>query len=297
LLVKRDDLTGLTFGGNKLREFEYSVAQAVHGGYDVLVNVAGSQSNHSRLTAAVAAKLGLRCVVVAREDSRALPTQGNLLLCHLLGAEVHLAKPEQHKSAGEAMMQRLAAEGHKPFHTGYDGRVYRSLGYIQGFMELLRQLKERDNVPGAVYLSTGINTHVGLVVAARALGVDMRIVGAPYSPRYEDQEKQARLAEAANEVSELLELGLAFHAGDFETHVEFAGPAQGVLTEAAIEAIDLAARTEGLILDPIYTSKAMACLIADIRVCRYTKGQTVLFLHTGGTPSLFAYNVELGPDV
>jgi len=295
LLVKRDDLTGLAFGGNKLREFEYSLAPAASGGYDVLVNIAGAQSNHSRLTAAVAAKLGMRSIIVAREDSRSHPAQGNLLLCHLLGAEVHMVEPSQHRAEAEALLQRLRAEGHKPYHTGSDGAVYRSVAYVGGFLELWSQLQELSVVPDALYVSSGRHTQVGLVVAAKALGIDLRVVGVPFSPKYDDREKCLQLARTANDAAAVLELDLHFEPEEIETHVEFAGPGQGVLTAAASEAIHLAARTEGLVLDPVYTAKAMACLIAHIRQGVFSKEQTVVFLHTGGTPGLFAYNAELGP--
>ena len=296
ILIKREDLTGIAFGGNKIREFEYSLAPALEQGCDVLINAGGAQSNQSRQTAAVAARLGLRSVIIARADDHSWPVQGNLLLCHLFGAEVVLASGEQMRQVKEETLKRLRAEGHKPYDTGYDGAVYRSVAYVDGFLELWGQLWERGVEPDGLYLSTGEHTHVGLLVAAKALGIDLRIVGVPYSPRYSNAEKQVHLAAAANETARALGLDLTFGEEDVEVHVEFTGPAHGVMTKGTLEAIRLAARSDGLVLDPSYTGKAMAGLIAHIREGQYERDQTVVFMHTGGTPALFAYSTELGPE-
>ena len=295
ILVKREDLTGLAFGGNKIREFEYSIAQAVEGGYDVLVHGAAAQSNQSRQTAAVAARLGLKAVIVGRTDAHA-HLQGNLLLSHLFGAEVHLPAPENQSETLSARMAELRAQGHKPFNTSSDASIYRSIGYVDGFLELWAQLRERDLHPDAIYLCSGAHTHVGLVVGARALGIDLRIVGISPSPR--DDEAAARhLAGVAGENAALLGLDLEFGLSDIESYAEFAGPAYGVLTEGSREAIQLLARHEGLLLDPSYTGKTMAGLIAHIREGRWNEDHTIVFVHTGGTPALFAYSEELGLDI
>jgi 1-aminocyclopropane-1-carboxylate deaminase/D-cysteine desulfhydrase-like pyridoxal-dependent ACC family enzyme len=297
ILVKREDLTGVALGGNKIREFEYSVAVALARGCDVLLNSAAAQSNQSCQTAAVAAKLGLRSVIIGSRDAHAHPVQGNLLLCYLLGAEVHLCQPDGQGREKEAVLEKLQAEGHKPFDTGYDGAVYRSVAYVDGFLELWKQLRDQGTRPDAIYLCSGNHTHVGLVVAAKALGIDLRIVGIPYSTRRENAANARRLAAAANQAAQVLELDLGVTPQDIESHVEFAGPTYGVVSEAAKEAIRLAARTEGLVLDPVYTGKAMAGLVAHIREGQFSKDQTVVFVHTGGTPGLFAYNTELGLDI
>jgi 1-aminocyclopropane-1-carboxylate deaminase/D-cysteine desulfhydrase-like pyridoxal-dependent ACC family enzyme len=296
ILIKREDLTGVALGGNKIREFEYSLAPAVEQGYDVLINSAAAQSNQSCQTAAVAAKLGLRSVIIGRTDAYAQPIQGNLLLCHLFGAEVHLPSPDQQKQEKEAIVKKLRVEGHRPYDTGYDGAACRTVAYVDGFLELWGQLRERGIRPDALYVCSGDHTHVGLVVAAKALGIDLRIVGVPYSPRYDNAEKARRLAAGANEAAGVLGLDLSFGQEDMETYVEFAGPAYGVVSEAALEAIRLATCTEGLVLDPVYTGKTMAGLIAHIREGQFSRDQTVIFIHTGGLPALFAYNTELGLD-
>jgi 1-aminocyclopropane-1-carboxylate deaminase/D-cysteine desulfhydrase-like pyridoxal-dependent ACC family enzyme len=293
ILIKRDDLTGVAFGGNKIREFEYSVAPAVAQGCDVLVNSAGAQSNQSRQTVAVAVKLGMRSVIIASKDAHATPIQGNLLLSHLLGAEVHMADPANQRQQKEAIIERLRREGHRPYDTGYDGAVYRSIAYVDGFLELWDQLRARGIQPDALYLCSGGHTHVGLVVAAKALGIPLRIVGIPYHTRQTDIEHSCELADTASEAADILELDLHFGPEDFESHVKYTGPGYGIMTGSAQEAIRIAARTESLILDPVYTGKAMAGLMAHIREGQYSQNQTVVFLHTGGTPGLFAYNAEL----
>jgi 1-aminocyclopropane-1-carboxylate deaminase/D-cysteine desulfhydrase-like pyridoxal-dependent ACC family enzyme len=295
ILIKREDLTGLAFGGNKIREFEYSIAQAVEQGCDVLVHGAAAQSNQSRQTAAVAARLGLKAEIVGRTDAHAQP-QGNLLLCHLFGAQVRLPAPADQGKTLEARMEALRAQGHNPFNTSSDAAIYRSIAYVDGFLELWAQLEERGIHPDAIYLCSGAHTHVGLVVGARALGLDLRIVGISPSPR-DDHQAARSLAGLAAESARVLGMDLEFTAQDIESYAGFAGPAYGVLTDASREAIHFLARQEGLLLDPSYTGKAMAGLIAHIRQGWWNQGHTIVFVHTGGTPALFAYSQELGLDI
>jgi 1-aminocyclopropane-1-carboxylate deaminase/D-cysteine desulfhydrase-like pyridoxal-dependent ACC family enzyme len=289
ILVKREEQTGLAFGGNKVREFEYSVAPAVTEGYDVLLHGAASQSNQSRLTAAVAAKLGLKAVMVGRKDAHAEPINGNLMLTHLFGAEVHLIETAEER---DAVINRLESEGHKVYNTSSDGYYLRSVSYVDGFLELWAQLQERRILPDALYVCSGVHTHAGLVIGAKALGIPLRIVGVSPSPQ-NNAAKNAQLAEVANEVARILTLELTFSAADFESYGEYAGEAYGVVTPESREAVVLAARTEGLVLDPVYTGKTFAGLIDHIRKGELTPEQTVIFVHTGGTPALFAYGAEI----
>lgn len=292
LLVKREDLTGMAMGGNKIREFEYQIAQAVEGGYDVLLHGAAAQSNQSRQTAAVAARLGLKAIAVGRADAHA-HTQGNLLLTRLFGAEVELPPPADQNKAIRDRIEALRRSGHTPFNTSSDAAVYRGIGYVDGYLELAAQLEKMDVEPDAIYLCSGAHTHVGLVTAARALGHKSRVVGISPSPR-DDAQTAADHLDLAHRQAEILGLELDFSPDDFESYAEFAGPAYGVLTDASREAIHLAARQEGLLLDPCYTGKAMAGLIAHIRAGRWDARHTLVFVHTGGTPALFAYSEELG---
>ena len=289
ILVKREDQTGMAFGGNKVREFEYSVAPAVEEGYDVLLHGAASQSNQSRLTAAVAARLGLKAVMVGKKDARAEPVNGNLLLSHLFGAEVNLIETAEER---EAILARLESEGRRVYNTSSDGYYLRSVSYVDGFLELWDQLQDRNIQPDALYVCSGVHTHVGLVVGARALGIPLRIVGISPSPQ-DNTESNANLAKVANEVSQILDLDLDFSGADFESYGEYAGDAYGTVTSGSKEAVILAARTEALVLDPVYTGKAFGGMIDHIRQGQFTGDQTVVFVHTGGTPALFAYGNEI----
>ncbi len=289
ILVKREDLTGMAFGGNKVREFEYSVAPAIREGYDVLLHGAASQSNQSRLTAAMAARFGLKAVMVGRKDAHSHPVNGNLLLDHLFGAEVHLVDRPEEKTQ---VIERLKAEGQRVYNTSTDGYYLRSVSYVDGFLELGEQLQDRGIRPDGLYVCSGVHTHVGLVVGARALGLPLRVVGISPSPQ-DDQEDAANLARVANKVAEMLQLDLSFIGEDFESYGAYAGDAYGTLTDASREAVVLAARTEALILDPVYTGKAFGAMLQHIREGQWKPGQTVVFVHTGGTPALFAYADEL----
>ncbi len=292
LLIKREDLTGLAFGGNKIREFEYQIAQAVEQDYDVLVHSAAAQSNQSRQTAAVAAKLGLRAVIVGRDDAHAQP-QGNLLLTHLFGAEVHLPPQAEQAQALAAKMEELRLQGHKPFHTSSECAIYRSIAYVDGFLELWDQLQERGIHPDAIYLCSGAHTHVGLIVGARALGLDLRVVGISPSPR-DDAQTAEGLATIARNNAATIGLDLEFTPADFESYAAFVGPAYGVTTDGSRQALQLLARQEGIVLDPSYTSKTFDGLLTHIREGWWNKDHTIVFVHTGGTPALFAYSEELG---
>jgi len=285
IYIKREDQTGLAFGGNKVREFEYSIAPAVDEGYDILLHGAASQSNQSRLTAAVAAKLGKRCVIVGRRDEHAEPVQGNLLLTHLFGADVRLVDSPEEK---ERIVQELKSEGRKVYNTSSDGYYLRSVSYVDGFIELYQQLLERQIEPEAIYVCSGVHTHVGLVVGAKALGVDVRILGISPSP-HDNATKNAQLAEVANEVCRMMELEIEFTKEDFESHGEYAGEAYGVVTDGSREAVQLCARNEGLLLDPVYSGKAFAGLMDHIAKGMWGSNHSVVFVHTGGTPALFAY--------
>ena len=290
--VKREDLTGVAMGGNKIREFEYQIAQAVERGCDVLLHAAAAQSNQSRQTGAVAAKLGLKAVMVGRRDAHATD-QGNLLLTRLFGAEVHLPEVEEQSAAVAAKIEELAMAGHKPFNTSSDARVFRAVAYVDGALELVAQCADAGIEPDAIYLCSGAYTHVGLVVALRALGIDWRVVGISPSPR-DDVAAAEGHADLAAECAGVLGLELALAAGDFESYAGFVGPDYGVVTDESRAALELLAQQEGLLLDPSYTSKAMAGLLSHVRDGWWQKGQTLIFLHTGGTPALFAYAEDLG---
>tara|TARA_Y100000588_G_scaffold393822_1_gene511370 strand:- start:293 stop:1330 length:1038 start_codon:yes stop_codon:yes gene_type:complete len=289
ILIKREDQTGIAFGGNKIREFEYSLAPAVEGNYDILLHGAASQSNQSRVTAAVAARLGKKAVMVGQRDDHSEPITGNLLLSHIFGADIYLTDNPGEKIE---IINRLRKEGHRVYNTSTDGYLLRSIAYVDGFLELSKQLQDQDIHPAALYVCSGVHTHVGLVIGARALGIPVEVIGIKPMPR-ENEESSRELACVAKKVALMLDLSLQINPADFECHGNYAGEAYGTVTERGRDAVLLMARTEGLLLDPVYTGKAFGAMIEHIRQKRWTKDQTVVFVHTGGTPALFAYGDEI----
>lgn len=292
ILIKRDDLTGLAFGGNKARQFTFSLGPAVRDGCDVLVHGAAAQSNQSRQTAAAAAKLGLKAVVIIPRDARSYPVQGNLLLDHLLGAEVRYVFPERAGEAKQKAIEELKAQGHKPYETSGDGAILRAVAYVDCVLELCSQLDRMQVVPSAMYVCSGTHTIAGLTVGLRAIRASCRAVAiSPYVGK--DEAMRQRLAPVADECARTLGLDLTFTPDEFEAYCEYARPDYGVLTKTGLEAIRLVAKTEGILLDPVYSGKAMSGLIDHIQQGRFHQDETVIFVHTGGTPALFSYSAEL----
>ena len=280
LWVKRDDLTGLAGGGNKARKLEYLCADALSQGCDVLVTGGGRQSNHVRMTAAAANKLGLDCTVVI-SSTRPRVATGNVVLDELLAPDIVWAGELDYygaEAAIEATCDRLAAEGRKPYRMPIGGASsVGALGYVAAADELCEQLPRIDLV---VVADGSGGTHAGLVAGfgdhARVLGVD---VGT--RPDLVDQ-----VPAKAKDIASLA--GREQPAGSVQLDRNSFGTGYGAPTDACREALDLAARFEGLLLDPVYTGKAMVGLISGIREGRIERDKTVVFLHTGGLPALFA---------
>jgi D-cysteine desulfhydrase len=292
---KRDDLTGFGLGGNKIRKLEFLAADALDRGADTLVTGAGPQSNHVRTTMAVAARLGLKGVAVMH-GSRPLETQGNLLLDELLDAEIIFTDNPDRSLLDQRIVaeaERLQAEGRRPYVIGRGGAsALGSTGYVAASLELLAQLVELNLRFDYLFCATGsCGTHAGLLVGAKWLQPGYQVRGVTVSrPR---EECVARLERLAGETSQLLGLNLELSGQDIVVYGDYIGPGYGLPTPACIEAIQLVAQTEGIFLDPVYTGKAMAGLIDLIRRGEINAGHKVLFLHTGGGPSLFAYSSEL----
>jgi D-cysteine desulfhydrase family pyridoxal phosphate-dependent enzyme len=288
LLVKRDDLTGLALGGNKTRKLEYLIAEAVAQGADTVITAGAAQSNHCRQTAAAARKAGLRCVLVlSRSEHNEL--QGNLLLDALLDAEVRL-------DGGKTIDQvadELRAAGRRPYAIPVGGsNGLGALGYAQCVLELQTQLLALGESADFLYVSSGSGgTQGGLMLGARMYSAGFEIVGV--SPGGAAPRVREAAARAANEGADRLGLSHHFSPDEAIVYDEYVGPGYAVPTDASNEAIRLFARTEGLIVDPVYTSKAAAALIDHVRTGRISRDATVVFVHTGGQPALFAYHAEL----
>ena len=287
ILIKRDDLTGLALGGNKTRKLEYLIADALAQKADVVLTVGAAQSNHCRQTAAAARKAGLRCILVlGRSEHNEM--QGNLLL----DADVRMVDANP-----SAAMERIAEEerrgGARPYLIpGGGSNGLGALGYAQCVLELQSQLLERNASVDHLYLSSGSGgTQGGLLLGARMFSAGYRIVGV--SPGGPAAGVRASALRAATEGAKLLGSSQTFADGDFLVHDEYVGPGYAIPTDASNEAIRLCAQTEGLIIDPVYTAKAVAGLFDHIRSGKIGRDETVVFLHTGGQPALFAYHAEL----
>jgi D-cysteine desulfhydrase len=286
LLVKRDDLIGFGFGGNKVRKLAVVAARALEEGADTLVTVGGVQSNHARVTAIVAASLGMKCHLVLNGERPARET-GNLLLGHMAGAHVHyVASRAERSTAIGALVQRLSSEGLRPFLIPLGASTPRgALGFARAVAELLEQIGAPDVI---LHSTSSGGTQAGLLAGVALNRVPTRVVGISADDPAET---------IATHVRALLQemdgvLGIAGESIAPGAHIDiddrFVGPGYGVPSPESADATRLLLACEGIALDPVYTAKAMAGLIAHVREGRYAGHETVLFWHTGGTPALLA---------
>ena len=294
ILVKRDDLTGLGLGGNKARKLEYLLGDALAEGATALITTGAVQSNHARMTAAAAAMCGLEAYLVLTSNSAEPALEGNLLLDRLFGAQVYFVPsvdPMLAVGHDEAMVAEVAAgiraRGGRPYVIPVGGSSgVGALGYVTGTVELAGQLEALDARPSRLYFGSGSRgTQAGLTLGAHLAGVSYRLHGVAVSAG--EPEKIERARRVAGEAAALLGAGDSVRAAEFFTDQGFIGEGYGLPTPAALDALRLVARTEALVLDPTYTAKAMSALIDDVRAGRIAASDTVVFLHTGGSPALF----------
>jgi len=292
LFVKRDDLTGLGLGGNKLRKLEFLLGEALAQGADTVLTVGALQSNHARQTAAACARLGLDCELVLRRGSHASEAylnSGNLLLDRLFGARLHLLQAQESREERmEARAEDLRAAGRRPYCVPVGGSCgLGDLGYVACAEEIIAQSEDMNVRFDAVVVATGSGgTQGGLVAGMRLLE------GAPVIGMAVEGTRAEQLALAAAQAMETLHL-LGRDAADLGSSVavmdDFVGSGYAKPTDSMREALSLAARFEGILLDPVYTGKAFAGLIALARSGRFNNDQSLLFVHTGGVPGLFGY--------
>ena len=301
IFIKRDDLTGLALGGNKARKLEFLVADALKHGADALITTGATQSNHARMTAAAARVAGLECHLVLSSKRGDPPLQGNLLLDHVYGATVHhVPAPDDPKLAlgqdEEKVRQvesSLRASGKTPYVIAVGGSSpVGALGYTLATAELAEQLSAADVTPSRVYYASGSRgTQAGLALGAKACATPYRMYGIAVSTG--EPEKTYRAFNAANSAAEILGIPTRVELSDLFTDSGFIGEGYGIPTRECLEAIALLARTEGILVDPCYTGKALAGLIAHVRSGELPPEDTVVFLHTGGAQGLFGYQSEL----
>jgi D-cysteine desulfhydrase family pyridoxal phosphate-dependent enzyme len=278
LWVKRDDLTGLGGGGNKVRKLEHLCADALDQGCDTLVTGGGRQSNHVRMSAAAANHLGLRCTIVLGSAAPDEAT-GNVVLDHVLGPDIVWAGPLEYydlEAAIDAEADRLRASGRVPYAMPLGGAsTVGQLGYVRAALEL------REQLPGTTLIVTAGGTggtHAGL---AAGWGDHTAVLGVDVGTRPDLDDVVPREAKAAAELA-----GLAAPNGTARVDHDHVGDGYGAPTRGCREALDLAARCEGLLLDPVYSGKAMAGLISAVRDRRVPEDGTIVFVATGGLPAL-----------
>ena len=292
ILVKRDDLTGLATGGNKTRKLEYLLADALAQGADTIITTGGPQSNHARQTAAAAAAARLGCVLVL--SSRA-PSEwaGNLLLDSLLGARIRWTGDREAYQVMEEVAEEERAASRVPYIIPAGGsNPIGASAYAVAMDELVRQvLAAETRIDHVVVASGSGGTQAGLLVGAGALNYTCHVLG--ISVAASAQALRENILGLARMTAAFLDLRLEIDLQSVDVSDAYLGGGYGVLGEPEREAIKLVARQEGLLLDPVYTGRAMAGLLDMIREKRFSSRETVLFWHTGGLPALFAYGDEL----
>ncbi len=294
LWIKRDDCTGLAGGGNKTRKLEYLLAEALDAGADSVLTTGAIQSNHARQTAAAAAKLGLECHLLLEEEVNRTDADyggsGNLLIDRLCRAHLHrYPRNTDMPLALDTLAEKLRAEGRRPYAIPVGGSSARgALGYVRCAEELLQQSQTLGiDVDLVVHASGSAGTQAGLLAGFAALGADIPVLGICVSrPAAEQEEKVMGLV---GESLSLLEVSAPFARERVRANGDYVGEGYGIPTDEMIDAVKLGARLEGLLLDPVYTGKAMAGLIDLAQKGALDKANNVVFLHTGGAAALFAY--------
>lgn len=301
LFIKRDDLTGLAFGGNKARKLEFLLADALAQGADIIVTSAAAQSNMLRMTCAAARQLGLDIHLVMRGTGQE-PIQGNLLLCHLFGAEISfIDTADPYSPLSRETMARLVAnlkaQGRTPYiiDMRYQSGALATLGYFAAAAELQEQFNRLGLSQPTIVCSTGSgSTQAGLLLAGEVLESNFKVWG--ISVQQSSAKMRPRILKKVRETADLLGRPSTITPEQILLDDRWIGPAYGVPTPACIEALKLAARTEGIVMDPVYSGKGFSGLLGRIREGGFDPDDQIVFIHTGGTPALFAYAEQLYPE-
>jgi len=305
LFIKRDDCTGLGMGGNKVRQCEFYLGEAVAQGADTVLITGAVQSNFTRTVAAAACKLGLECHIQAEKrvshSSLLYYHSGNVLLSRILGATLHSYQPSEgnnEEDGADKQLEIIAAQlkdqGKKPYviHLGPDHPQLGSLGYIIAAREIIQQAAENNMRFDRIVVATGSGaTHAGLLFGLRALGDDTPVTGV--CVRRKKSLQIPRIENHCNNIANLLEMENPVTLNDIVINDDVLAPGYGQINDAVLEAIELTAQNEGIILDPVYTGRTMAGFLSLAR--KATADQKLLFIHTGGQPSIFGYEDDLKP--
>lgn len=306
LYVKRDDNTGLAFGGNKARQLEYYMGEAIELGADTVLITGAIQSNYTRMTAAAACRLGLKCHIQLEERvpdvDDLYQKSGNVLLERLMGADIHFYPDGEDEKGADLHLEHIAEDlrnkGAKPYviHLGPGYPPLGALGYIDAATEFINQIKEKRLKIDEIVIPSGSGqTHAGLLFGLRTLGHPVRITGNCHR-RDKDQQKK-RITGILEDIAELLFMPNPTTEEDVVLFDGVMAPGYGQLNDATLEAIFLAAQNEALFCDPVYSGKALAGTIALIRQGHIKRDAGILFWHTGGQPAIFAYGNKLFQDL
>lgn len=292
VFIKRDDQAGLALGGNKTRKLEYILGDAVSKGADTIVTAGATQSNHCRQTAAAAAKLQLECHLVLGGVAPGVPS-GNLLLNHLFGSHIHWAGENRKGEDIPEIVEQLLAEGKRPYVAPYGGSsVLGAVAFVEALKELDQQLLMlEESVTHIVFASSSGGTHAGMMVGKRWLNAHYELIGINIDKGVSGKQPFGEsIIALANETAQYLDVAYEFSHDDLLLNNDYVGEGYGVVGDLENEAISLMAKTEGVLLDPVYTGRAMGGLINLIRSGYFKSTDRVLFWHTGGTPALFAFD-------
>ena len=289
ILMKRDDMTGVALGGNKTRKLEFLLGDALRQGCDTVITGGAMQSNHCRQTAGAAAMVGLECHL-ALGGERPDRVEGNLLLDHLFGATVHWCGELKKGERIPEIAEKLRSGGRRPYVIPFGGsNATGAMGFVAAVRELGEQLRAQDRkIDYLVIPSASGGTHAGMTVGSDVFDLPTRIVGIaidraePGEPAYE-----ADLAALANQIAGKLGARAAYSPDAFEMRYDYFGAGYAAVGDLEREAIRLAASLEGILMDPVYSGRALGGLIDMVRKKELAAGQTVLFWHTGGIPALF----------
>ena len=295
LLIKRDDQTGLALGGNKTRKLEFLLGHALAQGADTLVTPGAVQSNHCRQTAAAAAKSGLRCELILNGRKPDV-ANGNLLLNELLGATLHWIERSQRAAKLQELDAQLRAQGRKPYLIPVGGsNGVGATGYVVAMFELAEQLRESGRrVDHVLFGTSSGGTQAGVILGARIAGFTGQLHGLSIDKNDPEHfEYETEVAQIANDCAKYIGSPVCVTRADVKVVYGYKGEGYGVVGNLERDAIRLLARSEGIVLDPVYAGRAFGALVDLIRKGVFKKGETVLFWHTGGAPALFAYAKDL----
>ena len=298
LYIKRDDCTGLAFGGNKTRHLEFIMHKALAGDYDCILTGAATQSNWCRQTVAAANKLNLETFLVLVRGVKSNQMQGNFLLYNILGANVDIVEGENVEDIPghlDKKYEELLNLGRKPLliKGGFDiqDTVLAGISYANAMAEIDLQMQENNFMADHLFVTAANMTQAGCDLGSKILGWPTRIQG--ISPVYWKMNIKEDIARICNKGAEMLNIDLKFEADMINNDNSYVGEKYGIPTSEGISAMKFLAKKEGIILDPVYTSKGFSALIDYVKKGIIKKNQNIIFIFTGGGPAIFAYNEEI----